>query len=333
MRWNRNKIIVTAITGIIIVSVGFILNRQRTAQQEVESTVVKRGVLKEELALAGEIDADEKVTLAFQTSGRLGFVGVKEGDTVRRGQLVASLDQRSVKKNIEKELNDFLTARWDLDQERDDAEGKALTDAIKRAIDKAQFSVNNTILDVELQEIAIEFSKLFSPISGVVTRIDTPLAGVNVKANTDKIEIINPDTIFFVATADQTEVTELSEGMPAEIVLDAFPDQTLSGTISTIAFTPEASETGTVYEIKIKFSDVNLIDKIRVGMTGDTTFITQEKTGALYLPFKYVQTEEDRSFVYIMKNGKRVKKTVKTGIETEEFVEVKGLEKGEVVYD
>ena len=60
---------------------------------------VKRGNLEEKLTISGTVEAEEKVTLRFQTSGRLNWVGVKEGDYVKKYQSVASLDQKEVKKN------------------------------------------------------------------------------------------------------------------------------------------------------------------------------------------------------------------------------------------
>jgi len=90
---------------IILIGVGFYLYQNRTAQAKKEKEsifVVKRQSIKETLSLAGEIQADEHVVLRFQTSGRLAWIGVKEGDVVKKYQTIASLDQREVKKKSAK---------------------------------------------------------------------------------------------------------------------------------------------------------------------------------------------------------------------------------------
>ncbi len=58
--------------------------------------------IKKELTLTGQIEADNQVNLKFQTAGRLAWVGIKVGDRVKKGQAIASLDKRKLRKNLEK---------------------------------------------------------------------------------------------------------------------------------------------------------------------------------------------------------------------------------------
>ena len=74
---------------------------------------VEKGPLQVVLSSSGTVMAENKADLTFQTGGRLSWVGVKKGDRVRKWQGIASLDQRTVQKNLEKELNDYLKTRWD----------------------------------------------------------------------------------------------------------------------------------------------------------------------------------------------------------------------------
>src|SRR3989304_237823 len=92
---------------ILVLIAGFIFYKKNTAsaaKNKVDSYKIKRENLREVLTLSGEINAEEKVSLKFQTSGRLAWVGVKEGDYVKKYQGIASLDQRDVKKTLEKKL-------------------------------------------------------------------------------------------------------------------------------------------------------------------------------------------------------------------------------------
>ncbi len=330
---NRRNL---AIVVILILFVGFFFYKRQVLQntKKVESTRVKRGELKETLTLSGNVDADERVILRFPTSGRLAWVGVKKGDYVKKYQVIATLDQRSVKKQLQKELNDFSKTRLDLDQNRDNNKSNVITDTIQRILDKSQFDVSNAVLDVELQDLAIEFSRLVTPIEGIVTATTAPFAGVNIAPTQAEFEIINPKTIFFVANADQTEVTQLSEGLKGELILDSYADVPFDGTIDKIAFTPTPGETGTVYAVKFIFThDVNN-SAYRVGMTGDVTFTTKSKQNVLYLPIKFIKEENDKKYVFVMKEGKQTKRSVKTGLETDTSIEItSGLSEGNVIYD
>lgn len=298
-----------------------------------DTTRVKRGNLEEKLTISGTIDAEEKATLRFQSSGRLNWVGVKEGDYVKKYQSIALLDQKEVKKKLQKELNDYLTSRWDFEQKkRDDYRDKAITDTIKRVLEKSQFDLNNAVLDVEIQNLTVELSNLWTPIEGIVTKVNTPYAGVNIIPSQAEFEIINPKTVFFSAVADQTEVTQIKEGMKGELTLDAFSESTLSGNIRNISFTPKSGETGTVYSVKFTFNDDNTNYKYRIGMGGDLNFVLKSKSDALYLPIKYVKTENGKKYVKVKDQNQEIKAYVETGMETDDEIEImNGVTEGDLI--
>lgn len=306
-----------------------------------QSAKVEKGNLEEKLTISGVIDAKEKVVLRFQTSGRLSWVGVKEGDYVKKSQAIASLDQRDVRKRLEKELNDYKASRNDFDQSKDTYKDQIYSDAIKRIVEKSQATLNNSVLDVELQSLAIEYSHLVTPIEGIVTRVGSPFSGVNITPSQAEFEIINPHSIFFDASADQTEVGNLKEGMSGELVLDAYPDITFAGHIETISFVPKSGETGTVYGLRFVFTDENNDFSFKLGMAGDLSLAIRNKPDALYVPEGFVKEEKDQkdpaktySYVQVKKNGKFEKKRVITGIETDTQIEIlSGVGAGETVYD
>src|SRR3990167_5798103 len=163
----------------------FFQNKQASSSQDQPDTYrVKKETLEETLSLSGEIDADEKVALKFQTSGRLAWVGVKEGDTVKKYQTIASLDQRDLKNRLQKYLNTFVSQRLTFEQTQDDYwnEQFDLSETVRanaeRVLQDAQYDLNNAVLDVELQSLTVEYANLWTPIAGVVTRIDVPFSGV-----------------------------------------------------------------------------------------------------------------------------------------------------------
>lgn len=303
-------------------------------KQETKTTsyTVKRGNLEETLSLSGEINAYEKTTLRFQTSGYLAWVGVKEGDTVKKYQGVASLDQAELQKNLRKYLNTYMSERWDFESTKDSSgDTSIMTTAVRRAFEKAQFDLNNAVLDVELKDIAVRYANLWTPIDGIVTKVAAPNAGVNVTPTQSEIEVVNPATIYFSATADQTEVSKLTASHSAEITLDAFTDEKLTGTISTISYTPKAGETGTVYEVKINLPrEASAKWGFRLGMTGDVDFVIKELPNVLFVPIKFLKTEGSKKYV-LKQNKEKVYVTV--GEEMDGDVEIKdGLKENDTIY-
>ncbi len=321
-----------AFTGVILYQYFFVnLKNKKT-----DSTKVQRGTLEETLTISGSIDAEEKVTLRFQTSGKLAWVGVKEGDRVKKNQTIASLDQRELKMNLDKYLNTYMSKRWDYEQSLDNYNYKhqPVSDSVRRIIEKAQFDLNSSVIDVEIKNLAIQLANLWTPIDGIVTKVTNAYPGINIVYTSTEFEVVNPETIYFSATADQTEVTKISEGMPGTLVLDAYTDTPLSGNVKNISFNPKTGETGTVYVVKFYFNGDNSNYKYRLGMTGDLTFVTNRKENVLYVPIKFIKNQNGKKYVQVKRKGGIEKADVEIGLETENNVEItKGLAEGEVIYD
>jgi RND family efflux transporter MFP subunit len=327
-----------ALILIAIIAYFVYQSQQNAAASTVQKYTVKRETLKNVLALSGKIDAEEKVSLHFQSGGRLAWVGVKVGDTVSQYQTIATLDQRQLQKNIEKYLNLYVRERLDFDGNYDtNGDGslgltQELRNVARRTYDQSQLDLNNSVLDVELQTISKEYASLYSPIDGIVTKVGAQAAGMNVSI-TDTYEVINPNTIYFAISADQTEVVDLKEGMKGVITLDAFPDTTFSGTISSISFTPITNETGTVYEVKMLVNP-SAVSNYRLGMTGDVEFTLEEFPNVVVVPFEYIVDEDEKQYVFKQVNGKQEKVEVETNNEYEGLVEVtKGVTEGDVIYE
>lgn len=313
---------------------------QPKTDPKIKTHTVTRQDLVDSLALSGEIDATEKASLRFQTSGLLSWVGVKEGDYVKRYQSLASLDKRDLQNRMSQLLNTYSKTRWDFEQaqaDNKDWQTEGMTDearsTVKRTLDKYQFDLNNSVLTVESQALSLKFATLWTPIEGLVTKVDAPMAGQNITPATATFEVINPKTVFFSATADQTEVTKFVVGQKGSIILDSYPEKIIEGTVTSIGFTPKTGETGTVYEIKISFVLNNADFSVRMGMTGDVNFFFKEIKGVLAVPASYIKTEKDETYVWKMVGKEKQKAIVKTGETIDGNTEiVSGLNENDVIY-
>lgn len=331
---------------IFLIAGYFVYKSQFTHAQinEDRTYTLTRQTLKDTLSLSGEIDAEEHVVVSFAQGGRLTWVGVKEGDQVKKYQGLASLDQRQLEKDIKKTLNNYLSTRSTFDQTQDTNDEYHLQpesedgDRMKRLIDIAQNNLDNAVLDVEIKTIAKEDAFLYTPIDGIVIQAQYPYPGVHVTTSSVKFEIVNPQTLYFSASADQVDVVKLKEGMTGDITFDSFVDEQVTGTIQKISFTPMAGELGTAYEVTIAFP-FSGAETYRIGMTGDISFTLKELSDALFIPSDYLQIEKDGTN-YVMKvtkeNGK--KKLVKTPITIKEEYEgnihiANGLKEGDVIYE
>ena len=147
------------------------------------------------------------------------------------------------------------------------------------------------------------------------------------------MEVINPATIYFDVSADQSEVIDLKVGQKVNVLLDSYPDEEIAGEIAFISYSPRSGETGAVYRVKVIVGkDNQILSKLRIGMTGDAKFVLSEKDDVLYIPPKFVNS--DTKGKYVKKGKKNNKIYIEVGIEGEDRIEVSGnLKEGDIIYD
>jgi HlyD family secretion protein len=337
LKYIRKHIKIAVFLLVVAIGLFFFIKAKLTPQVKFETFTVKRIDLKDTLTLSGNVDAGEKETLAFQTAGKLSWVGVKEGDTVKKGQFLAALDQRALKKSLQKELNTFAKNRLTLDQSQQDTRDVVIgalsrdkQDALMRTAQGVQYDVNNTILNVELDSLSLELANLYTPIAGIVTAIGVKDAGVNIIPTVATFTVVNPTSLYFSTQADQTDVVKLHDGMDGRITMDSYPDTVVPASIKAIGFTPETDQTGTVYSVKMNLDEQSL-SRFKLGMTGDVDFILKEKDGVLAVPETYIKKEGSRKYVF---GENKNKIYIETGVTIDSQTEVtSGLEANQIIYD
>jgi multidrug efflux pump subunit AcrA (membrane-fusion protein) len=135
-----------------------------------KSTAVKMGSLKISFAIDGKTSIERR-DLKFTVNGKISRINVKEGQEVKRGQLLMSLDTQDVQKNLQKDLKDFLITRNSFEQTTQVTYPSGgyvdNKDTIKRVLENTQYSLDKSVLDVEIRNIALKESYLYAPIDGL----------------------------------------------------------------------------------------------------------------------------------------------------------------------
>jgi len=326
------------LTFFILLAIGFasFFAYRKFAPQSPEkiyelTTVAKQDIIKQ-VAASGIIISETQVDLKFQTAGQLAWVGVKEGDYVNQWQALASLDQRKLKKDLQNELRDYSKERNDFEEDiRETYKDIIRTNTLKRILQKNQWDLEKAVLDVEIDDIALKFATLISPINGIVTHIDVPIAGINITAAKAVFTVADPDNLIFQAQIDEADIGFLSASQSAELILDAYPDEAIPLTINRIDFSSTADSSGsTVYLVEFKLKNSGL-QKFRLGMNGEVIINVAEKKNVLAVPYQsLIEDGEDK--VQIIKDQQVIDQPVTVGLIGEDFIEItSGLTQGQTI--
>jgi multidrug efflux pump subunit AcrA (membrane-fusion protein) len=173
--------------------------------------------------------------------------------------------------------------------------------------------------------------KLESSIDGTVVQLNAAVGQTAVPGQPLAI-IADLDPTYFTANIDESDIAKVSPGQQVRIVLDAYPDETLSGEVVEIGLLSQSvAAGGTAFPVKIRLTD-NKGVTLRLGMNGDTDIIVGTKKAALAIPLNAVTTREGKDIAFQVKNKKIKKREVGLGQATDDFYEVtKGLNAGDKV--
>lgn len=327
---TRRRIIVLLV--VLLVIVGFFWWRGRQKKNGYEEGQITRGEVVEELVLSGEIKATEHAKLSYETSGKVVYVGVAEGDVVSKGTLLGKLETTSLNAAYQQALATLrkyeATVENIHDQVKDHSGDE--TYAQKDARTTAEATKDSAYEAVIIAERNLKGASLYAPFGGVVVDVTTPFSGIFSLATQTQFELLNPETIYLGVSADQTEVVKMKVGQKVTIVLDSFPEEEITGMISEISYAPDPMEVGVVYELKVKLDESGV--EYRLGMTGDATFVMRKVEDVLRVPTGFVKSKKEGKYL-LLDHGKR-EVMVEIGVEGEEFTEVRGeISEGELIYD
>jgi RND family efflux transporter MFP subunit len=326
--------IIAAIVIVVIGAVTYLtIIRAQPQKKEVKTVTVEKGTLKTAFSIDGKTSVERR-DLKFTVSGKVTNVAVKEGQTVTKGQLLIALDVQDVQKNLDKSLKDYLITRNTFDQTGQVTyPAGALSDTIKRLLENSQYTLDKSVLDVEIKNIAFQEAYLYSPIEGVVSTINIKDGETtNTQSAEPVIIITKPESLAFESYAEDTDILKINKDQKTTVSIDAIPNIFFPSQIDFISNLATTDENGlATYKVRVLISDLkgySLVD----GMAGKIEFITKEKADVLIIPNTAVFRKDNRGYVLKMENGNTTETPIESGFTDGKGVEIiSGLKEGDVV--
>jgi HlyD family secretion protein len=184
-------------------------------------------------------------------------------------------------------------------------------------------------LALERAQAQWEEMQLIAPLAGTVVRVEAR-EGEMVSAYRPVVVIADLTSLQIIAEVDEIDVAEVAPGQEVTIRLDAYPGQTLPGTIGSLAPAASPQQGSTVYEAVVEFDAEGLA--LRLDMGANLKIITLEKKGVLLVPNRAIQPIGRRRVVKVV-DGRSIREVeVITGLSNESETEiVKGLAEGQKI--
>ena len=174
-------------------------------------------------------------------------------------------------------------------------------------------------LQLALAEKQLEGQTIKAPFNGTITSLNFK-SGDMVTAGSPAAQIADLSDLFVDVPVSEVDIPQIKVGQEAEMVFDAFFDQTFTGKVVEVA-TIGVNTTGIVnYNVTIQLDSTN--EGIRPGMTVGVNILVEEKPNTYTVPAESVVSRDGNYFVYVLRNGKPVEVEVKIGAYSSRKIEV-----------
>ncbi len=297
---------------------------RETAAIPVEVAVVRRDTISNYILATTSLEAERAVDVVAKVSGVVVELRAEEGDVVRQGEILARLDDRELKVNLDQTAARLENARRNFDRTKQMFERNL---ASKEAYEQAKLELETARAQYEAAKLQWEYSRIRAPIDGVVTHRYIDLG-----------DMVNPNMVVF-AMADfdpllarihvpEKDIGKIRVGQLARITVEPAPDRFFYGRVRMISPVVDP-QTGTVkVTVEIRKRDGIL----RPGMFASVYLVTDTHPEALVIPKRALVLESERDMVFVFRNGRAHEVAVELGYANGENVEVlRGLAEGDTV--
>ncbi|MEH6904675.1 efflux RND transporter periplasmic adaptor subunit [Neobacillus drentensis] len=353
--------IALGVISLILIMVSVSVYRQVLAKgPSVKTTEISQEEISSLLMIPGTVKLpEEQMVYATPEKGEIKELLVKEGQTVKKGTILAKLQNAQLELEIEQNKLSVESANLKIDQidkKLDQLKDKEKTLSEQVGVGKKeakkqlapefeQLEMEKKLANIELEQTELQKDliskkqdelKIKSTIAGIVLTAKKPSSSSLEAANEPIIHIGKLEGMTASGLLSEYDTLKVSSGQKVILRSDAVPGKEWQGVITKTAILPDQSQTslqnGTQavqYPVTVKISGDT--KTLKPGFQVIMEIETDKKT-AMVLPLDTLFDDGDKPYVYFVKDGKARKQNVKTGITSGKKIEIlEGVSKGDQV--
>ncbi|MCU1244242.1 MAG: efflux transporter, family, subunit [Acidobacteria bacterium] len=319
---SRKKlfILLGAILAIVIVASSMVASKKREHATPVTTDKAFRKTITQLVTATGKIQPEIEVKIAPEVSGEIVEMPVKEGQIVRKGELLMRIKPDTYRAQVESQEAALSGARAASVQhkaelakaENDYNRAKHLFDAhlipesernaAQTAYDIAHAALQSSLFEIQRSEGAVRQIKealskttIYSPTDGSISSLTSQLGervvGTSQFAGTEVMRIADLNNMEARVNVNENDVVNVKVGDQVRISVDAYPDKVIRGVVREIASTASTKNAGTQeevtnFEVKIRIPDRAL--RLRPGMSTTADIETETVQNVVAIPIQSV---------------------------------------------
>ncbi|MCL6103928.1 MAG: efflux RND transporter periplasmic adaptor subunit [Bacteroidetes bacterium] len=296
-------------SALALLAVGLYAFRMlKSAEQtySFETVKVGKGTISNTITATGTLEAIKTVEVGTQVSGVIEKILVDFNSQVKKGQLLAQLDETPLLAQLEQSKASVDQAEAQVKYQKSTYDRyKVLVEKkliAQSDFDLAEYNYNNAVASLknaksvyEKNRINLSYARIYSPIDGVILNraVDE---GQTVAAS------FNTPTLFSIANdltqmrveakVDEADIGQIAMNQRVTFTVDAYPDLKFAGSVSEIRKQPVVTSNVVTYTVIIQAPNPD--KKLMPGMTASTTIYVNEKNDILVVPGKAIRFNPDQ---------------------------------------
>ena len=352
---TRRKILIGLIVAVLLTTAILFLKDLFDPAVEVQlatAALTSPSQTQSVLTASGYVVARRKAAVASKGTGRLVLLNVEEGDQVKKGQLIARLEDADVVAARERARQSLLLAEADLYDAKTSYERTRIL--LKQGIiaqadyDVAEARDKRVVASIDVArfvlkeaEVAVDNTRIIAPFDGTVLKknadvgeIVAPLAGA-ASSKAAVVTIADMSSLEVDADVSEANIIRVAPEQQCEITLDAYPQQRYPGYVTNIVPTADRSKATVLVKIRFKEYDQRVLPEMSakisflpIGYKADSA----DHKLLLAVPEAAVANRAGRAVIYQIRDDRAVEVPVSTGQKLGGLIEIKsGIKEGDKI--
>ncbi|RKY69735.1 MAG: efflux RND transporter periplasmic adaptor subunit [Candidatus Latescibacterota bacterium] len=319
---------------------------ESTAAVPVQVAQVVRGDIRTTISLTGSIQPWKEVNIVPDVPGKVARIYVKEGDRVEQGQVLAELDTRTARLQLEQAeaglavaQANFNSASKDWERMQDLHEKGTVSpqqvEKVQLGYEAAKAQLQQAKAGLKLARHQLEVSVMKAPFGGIITgksmnegEYINPAMGGMGPGGGSVVTLMDLSKVKIEVQVSERDVGKIHVGQDALITTDAYPGKTFYGNVSNVH--PAANPMSRTFKVEIAVPNPDL--NLKAGTDAKVKLSIEVHQDVLLVPEKSVVEQAGASFLFVADGDIARRREVKTGLRSEGMVEIiEGVREGETV--
>ena len=351
------KYLIYGIALLAIFGIGYKMLNRSAGGTIYKTQKIENGDIMESITASGTINPLSTVSVGSQASGRIAEIYVDYNSVVKKGQLLALIDQENAKATVQQREAALEIAKAQVAVEENNIKyyKKALNRISKlnaskysteKDLEAAERDYDNAVAQLALEQAQVKqaqaslnsaqtelsYTEIKAPVDGIVISKAVEV-GQTVAASFETPEIFSVaedlTKMQIEASVVEADIAKVKEGQKVRFTVDSYADDYFYGTVTQVR--NEATTTSNVVTYTVVIGIDNSDMKLKPGMTANVEIITAEEKDVMLVPNQalrfYIDDSDnakrykDRG-VWIIKNGHPERVTVKIGVSDDDNTQI-----------